>query len=58
VRGDEAVIDGYTRSIQVWERATGAREGAPLVYREGLEAEHELLRQEKIESGGSVDPKG
>jgi hypothetical protein len=39
------------------ERTTAAREGTPLIYREGLEAEHELLRQEESESGHSVDPK-
>ena len=39
------------------ERATATREGTPLIYREGLEAEHELLRQEESESVRSVEPK-
>ena len=39
------------------ERATTVREGMPLVYREGLEAEHELLRQEENKSCNIGEPK-
>jgi hypothetical protein len=39
------------------ERATVARGATALAYREPSEAEHELLRQEESESGGTVDPK-
>lgn len=69
VAGPFAVVLGPTwrQDILLWlalsggaillERATAGREGIPLVYREGLEAEHELLRQEESESGRSAEPK-
>jgi hypothetical protein len=48
---------GLSGGAILLERATVAREGTPLVYSEGPEAEHELLRQEESESSSSAGRK-
>ena len=63
-----ALSETWRESVLLWlalsggaillERITLRQEGgAPFVYRESQEAEHELLRQEEGKRGASVEPK-